>query len=75
MKTAIRPSLQLKSVPNIKGFYPLRKEETRLINYKLYQKIFVVIISFSTILIFPESPRELESICETYNSTKLCNVW
>ena len=75
MKTAIRPSLQLKSVPNIKSFYPLRKEETRLIDYKLYQKIFVVIISFSTILIFPESPRELESICETYNSTKLCNVW
>ena len=46
-----------------------------LSSFKFYQKLFVFLISFSTILIIPESPKELENICETYNSRKICNVW
>ena len=45
------------------------------LDFKFYQKLFVLLISFSTILIFPESPKELENICESYNSRKICNVW
>jgi len=33
------------------------------------------LLLFSAILIFPESPKELENICETYNSRKICDVW
>ena len=53
----------------------LKEKEISFINFKVYQKLFVILISFSTFLIFPESPRDLEKICESYNSRKICNIW
>ena len=75
MKTAVKPDLQSKTFLNNKSFILLREKETSVVSYKFYQKIFVAIISLSTILIFPESPSELGNICDNYNSIKLCNVW
>ena len=75
MKVAVKSDLKSKTLCTSKSFIRLRENELRLINFKVYQKLFVIFISLSTILIFPESPRELEKICETYNSTKLCSVW
>ena len=75
MKTAVKPNLKSKTLCTSKSFIRLREKELRLIDFKVYQKLFVLLISFSTILIFPESPRELENICESYNSKKICNVW
>ena len=75
MKTAVSPCLKAKTYCVKKSYTPLVEREISLINLKLYQKLFVLLISFSTILIFPESPRELGNICETYNSRKICNVW
>ena len=75
MKTACEPDLKSKAFCISKS-YPLPVEEkVSLVSFKFYQKLFVFLISFSTILIFPESPKELENICETYNSRKICNVW
>jgi len=53
----------------------LVEKEVSLVSSIFYQKLFVFLISFSTILIFPESPNELENICESYNSRKICSVW
>ena len=75
MKTALKPDLKLKNFCDSKSFINLKEKEINLINIKFYQKLFIVLISLSTILIFPESPRELENICNNYNSRKLCNVW
>ena len=44
------------------------------IDFKFYQKLLVIFISLSTILIIPENPKELASICETHYSKKICNV-
>ena len=74
MKTVLKPELKLKTYCICKSYSRL-KEEDSFINFKVYQKLFVLLISFSTILIFPESPRELENICESYNARKICNVW
>jgi len=75
MKTALEPDLKSKTF-NISKSYPrLVEKEVSLINFKFYQKLFVFLIAFSIILIFPESPRELENICESYNSRKICNIW
>ena len=75
MKTALKPDLKPKTF-NISKSYPrFIEKEVSIVNSKLYQKLFVFLIAFSTILIFPESPRELENICESYNSRKICNVW
>ena len=75
MKIAVKPDLKSKTFAAAKSYTLLKEKEIGLVNIKFYQKLFVVLISLSTFLIFPESPRELESICERYNSRKLCNVW
>ena len=75
MKTALKPELKLKTYCISKSYSRLKDKEISFINFKVYQKLFVLLISFSTILIFPESPKELENICETYSSRKICNVW
>ena len=75
MKTADRPDLKSKTFCISKSYTRLREQESNFTNFRVYQKLFVVLISLSTILIFPESPRDLENICESYNSRKTCNVW
>tara|TARA_Y100000766_G_scaffold187036_1_gene160655 strand:- start:462 stop:689 length:228 start_codon:yes stop_codon:yes gene_type:complete len=75
MKTAVRINLKSKTFRTSKSYTPLIEKEISLVNFKFYQKLFVLLISFSTILIFPESPKELGNICESYNSRKICNVW
>ena len=75
MNTAVKPDLKTQTFCRSKSYIPLREKEISFVDFKFYQKIFVVLISLSTILIFPESPRELENICEIYNSRNLCNIW
>ncbi len=75
MKTACKPDLKSKTFCISTSYTHLIEKEINSVNFKFYQKLFVLIISFSTILIFPESPRELGNICESYNSKKICNVW
>ena len=75
MKTAFKPDLKSKTFFVSKSYPRLIEKEVSLVNFKFYQKLFVFLIAFSTILIFPDSPKELENICENYNSRKICNVW
>ena len=75
MQTSLEPDLKSKTFCVSKSYPRLIEKEVSLVNFKFYQKLFVVLIALSTILIFPESPRELEKICESYNSRKICNVW
>jgi len=75
MKTAFKPYLKSNSFSTSKGHVRLLKKEKSLVNFKFYQKLFVLFIAFSTILIFPESPRELGNICENYNPGRICKVW
>ena len=75
MSIAIKTNLRSKTFANAKSFSSLRKKETILVDTKFYQKLFVVFISLSAILIFPDSPKNLENICESYNSRRICNVW
>ena len=75
MRTAIQPDLNSKTLCSIKRYTYLREKEARLFDKKFYQKLFAVLVSMSTILIFPESPRELENICKSHNSSNSCIVW
>ena len=75
MKTAFEFDLKSKTFCISKSSPRLVEKEISLVSFKFYQKLFVFFISFSTILIIPESPKELENICEDYNSKKICNVW
>jgi len=75
MKTVLEPDLKSKTYCIGKSYCRLEEKGVNSINIKLYQKLIVFFISFLTILIFPESSRELENICMIYNSKKICNVW
>jgi len=75
MKTAVKPILKSKTYCINKSYTRLIEKEISLVSSKFYQKLFVFLLAFSTILIFPESPKELENICESYNSRKICSVW
>ena len=75
MKTVLKPDSKSKTICISKSYTLISEKEICFVNYKLYQKLFVVFIFFSTFLIFPESPKEKENICEKYNLKELCNVW
>ncbi len=75
MKTALKTDLKSKTFCVSKSYPRLIEKDVSLVKIKLYQKLFIFLISFSTILIFSESPSELENICERYNPKRICNVW
>ena len=75
MKTAVKTELKSKTYFTSKSYIFPKEKEINLFNIKLYQKLIVVFISLSTFLIIPDSPKELENICNNYNSRELCNVW
>ncbi len=75
MKTALKSDFKSKTFFVSKSYPRPMEREISLVNFKFYQKLFVFLLSFSTILIFPESPNELENICESYNSREICNIW
>ena len=75
MKTVVKPVLKPKTSCISKSYTRLIEKEIRPYEFKFYQKLFILLISFSTILIFPDSPKELGSICESYNSKNSCSVW
>ena len=75
MKTVLEPDLKSKTFCISKSYSRFVEKEVSLVSSKFYQKLFVFLIAFSTILIFPESPKELENICEIHNSRKSCQVW
>ena len=75
MKAVVKSDLKSITFWDSKSYIPLDKKAIYLVDLKFYQKLFVLLISLSSILIFPSSPRELENICELYNSRKVCIVW
>ena len=75
MKLAVKTDSKSKTFCISKSYDYSIKKEISLVSYKFYQKFFVLLISFLTILIFPESQEELGKICESYNSRTICNVW
>ena len=54
-----------------KGQYAITKNE---LDNKLYQKLFLEFFGCSIFLIFPESPKQAEILCNKYHSTEVCNV-
>ncbi len=75
MKTLVKPDFKSKTFCRNKSYTPLKEKQIRLTDLKFYQKLFIVLFSLSTILIFSESPRELEDICLNNYSKQLCIVW
>ena len=78
MKTVIKPVRQSKTIrieSNPSRFTEKQNSSLTIVDFRFYQKLLILLISLSTILIFPESPKELETVCNDYYSKQICQVW
>ena len=78
MQTSIKPEVKLKIV----GFDNSNSQVKEKLNnsksgldFKFYQKLFVILLVSCAFLIFPESPKDSEVLCKKYQSIKACMVW
>ena len=74
MKTAVKTDLKSKTFCVSESYTDLIAKEVSVTDSKFYQKLFILLISFLIILIFPDSPRQLANICESYNPIKSCEI-
>ena len=78
MQTLIRSEGKIK-IANFDNLNCQVKEKSNnskfALDFKFYQKLFVILLAFCTFLIFPESPQDSEALCKKYHSTKACMVW
>ena len=77
MQTLIKPQAKLKIAIFDNSTYQVEK---KVINskidssYKLYQKLIAILLTSSILLIFPESPKDSEALCQKYHSREACLI-
>ena len=78
MQTSIKPEVKLKIV-GFDNFNSQVKEKSNYsksgLDFKFYQKLFVILLVSCAFLIFPESPQNSETLCKKYHSTEACLIW
>ena len=78
MRTVIQPKVKLK-IASFDNSNCLLKEKSNNskfdLDFKFYQKLFVILLASCAFLIFPESPQDSEVLCKKYQSIKACMVW
>ena len=78
MQTLIRPKVKLKIANFDYSTYEVKeksKNSNFRIDFKFYQKLFLIIFTSSAFLIFPESPKDSQVLCRKYHSIEVCNIW
>ena len=78
MQTLIQSKIKLKMVNFDNSTYEVKAKSNNLklgLDFKFYQKLFVIIFMSCSFLIFPESPKDSEIVCRKYHSTEACNIW
>ena len=78
MQTLIQREVKLKiaSFDNSSSQIKKRSKNVKFdLDFKFYQKLFVILFAFCAFLIFPESPQDSEALCKKYYSTEACMVW
>ena len=77
MKASVKTESKVKILKIRNNNFHIRKINnlSSAVDYKLYQKVFILLFSFTVILIFPELPKQMESVCHSYYSEQKCNIW
>ena len=78
MKALIKPQPKLKIA--IFEFSTDQAQQKKInskisIDFKFYQKLFLLFLTFCIFLIFPESPKDSDVLCKKYHSNEACIVW
>tara|TARA_S200000501_G_scaffold299895_2_gene286825 strand:- start:1297 stop:1533 length:237 start_codon:yes stop_codon:yes gene_type:complete len=78
MQTLIQPEVKLKIASFDNSTNKVKEKSNNLkssLDIKFYQKLFLLLLSSCAFLIFPESPKTNEVLCEKYQSIQACIVW
>ena len=78
MQTLIRPEVKLKVASFDNSTYQVKEKINNSkigLDFRFYQKLFIILLASCTFLIFPESPKDSEVLCEKYHSIENCAVW
>ena len=78
MQAVIKPELKLETASLYNSIYQVDEKLNNSkfgLDFKFYQKVFVILLTFCIFLIFPESPKDSEALCKKYHSTEACIVW
>ena len=78
MQTLIQPEVKLKIVSFDNSNCQVKEKSNNSkfgLDFKFYQKLFVILFASCAFLIFPESPKDSEALCKEYHSIEACLVW
>ena len=78
MQALIHSDLKLKRASFDDSNYLVKKQINNSkfgLDFKFYQKLFVIILTLCSFLIIPESPKDSEILCKKYHSVEACFVW
>ena len=75
MQTLIHSKVKLKMAYFNNSTYEFKEKSNNsksVLEFKFYQKLFIILLVSCAFLIFPESPQDSEVLCKKYQSTKAC---
>ena len=78
MQTLIQPKVKLKTASFDNSTIKVKEKFTNSklgLDFIFYQKLFPILLASCVILIFPESPKNSQVLCEKYHSSKTCIIW
>ena len=78
MRALIQPEVKLKVASFDNSTYKIKEKSKNSkfgLDFKFYQKLFLILLASCTFLIFPESPKNSEVVCKKYYSIEACIVW
>ena len=78
MQTLIQPEAKLKITSFDHSTYRVKEKlnnSKAALDFKFYQKLFLILLTSCVFLIFPESPKNSEVLCNKYHSIEACIVW
>ena len=78
MQTLMQPKVKLKPASFDNSTFQVKEKLTHSklgLDCRFYQKLFPILLASCAILIFPESPKSFQVLCEKYHSIEACLVW
>jgi len=78
MGTLIHQEVKLKIASFDNSTYKVKEKLNNsnfTLEFRFYQKLFLILLASCTFLIFPESPKNSELLCKKYHSIEACVVW
>ena len=78
MRTLIQPEVKITTTGFDNSNCQVKEKSNNSkigLDFKFYQKLFVILFASCAFLIFPESPQDSDALCKKYHSREACIVW